>query len=646
MTKANKTKKPAGKPGAWASLDERKAAIRGALADLGAAAEAAGLPSIARDVRETRLPKLDDERFTIVVLGEFNHGKSTFINALLGGPVLPTGITPTTAMLTHITHGPKVGATLVMESGERRTVDVKKLADWLTVDGHAAKTKAGEGVHHVELTHPGNGAAQTVDGGGVGGLLSERVTIVDTPGVNDINEQRAEITYGYLPRADAAVFLLDATQILSASERQFLEERILRSTRERLLFVVAKTDLLDAAELDETLAFARKHLAAIVPEPLVLPVSAKRALAGDVAASGLPAVIDALGATVAHERRRLLLDNALADATRLSAFVRQSLAIRRRSLELPMDELETRIARAKERLQSSNKVLESAAETIRAETAALKARVRQDLAEFTAEFRARLPSDIDAVEGADVRKYLSFFVQDTWKAWTEAEGELVATELDRLAEQIIQVTNENVRDVTQSVAGELGPSDTKVPIVVDTLRYDASVFALGALGTTVFLFVNGMVGGLLALSAPVLAFILRGRVAAEIKAEAREQAPVAIDRVAALVGPKLDELVDGFGARLLEFVAQAGEALVRGIADVLDRARDERRAHGAAGDARPEIAAVDVALKGMRALDERIAEVRQRVWTPDDGDGPGRRSDDDGEAGDGDADSPPPRQDR
>jgi small GTP-binding protein len=635
MTRTTTTTTPTtSRPSAAAALDERKAAIRGVLADLATAAEAAGLPSVARDVRETRLPKLDDERFTIVVLGEFNHGKSTFVNALLGAPVLPTGITPTTAVLTHVTAGPKVTATVVLESGERKVIDAKRLGDWLTVEGEAAAARpaaAGQGVHHVEVTHPAAAA------------LGERVTIVDTPGVNDINEQRAEITYGVLPRADAAVFLLDATQILTASERQFLEERILRSTRDRLVFVVAKADLLDAAELAETLAFARKHLAGIVREPVVLPVSAKRALAGastlagattvddahagrdapagDDDPSGMRALVAELGATVANERRRLLLDNALADATRLAAFVRQSLAIRRHSLELPMDELEARIGRAQERLRSGKKVLGSAAETIRAETSALKARVRQDLADFAAEFRARLPGDIDdpSIDGVDVQRYLSFFVQDTWKAWAEAEGELVAAELDRLAETIIQVTNENIRDVTQSVAGELGPSDTKVPIIVDTLRYDASVFALGALGTTVFLFVNGMVGGLLALSAPVLAFILRGRVSAEIKAEAREQAPRAVDRVAAIVGPKMDELVDGFGARLLEFVAEAGEALGRGIAEVLDRALTERRARGAETDARPAVASVDTALAGVRALDERIADIRQRVWAPDGG---------------------------
>src|SRR5436190_681226 len=467
-----------------ASMDEKKAAIRAVLTDLAAAADAAGLPWMARDVRDTRLPKLDDERLSMVVLGEFNHGKSTFINALLGTPLLPTGITPTTALLSHVTHG---------------------------------------------------------------------------------------------PRADAAVFLLDATQILTASERQFLEERILRSTRDRLIFVIAKADLLDDAELAETVRFARQHLAAIVPEPAIFPVSARRALAGDRAGSGLDAFVAALGTTVAHERRRLLLDNALADATRLCAFIRQSLAIHRRSLELPVPELQDRIARAQERLHSGKKVLESAAETVRAETSALKARVRQDLADFTGELRGAVTADIDAVDAADIRKYLSFFVQDTWKAWTEAEGERIAGELERLAEQVIQVANENVREVAGGVINDLGPSQTKVDIKVDTLKYDASVFALGALGTTVFLFVNTLAGGVLALAAPVLAMVLRGRVATEVKAEAKEQGPVAIDRVAALIGPKLDEIIDGFGARLLEFVSQAGDALSRGIADVLDQALRERR---------------------------------------------------------------------
>jgi small GTP-binding protein len=591
------------------TMDDRKGAIRATLERLASAAEAAGLASVARDIRGVRIPKLDEERFSLVVLGEFNHGKSTFVNALLGTALLPTGITPTTAVLAHISHGAEIKAELVLESGERRALDPTRLADWATVEGLAANEAArvaqaglpGNAVHHIDLRVPA-------------AIIEGHLTIVDTPGVNDINEQRAEITYGYVPRADAAIFLLDATQILTASERQFLEERILRSSRERLIFVIAKADLLDDGELAETVRFAREHLARIVPEPAIFPVSARRELAGKHDASGFAPLLAHIGVTVGVDRRRLLLDHALADATRLSVFVRQSLAMRRRSLEIPLPELEERISRARTRLIAGQKGLDTATTVIEAETAALKARVRQDLADFTAEFRAELVPEIDKVDGHDVKRYLSFFIQDTWKMWLEDEGGKIAAELERLAERIVEVASENVRDVAQAVSAELGPTQTSVDLAIDTFRYDASVFALGALGTTVFLFVNSLVGGVLALAAPLLAMVFRGKVGREIKQEARERAPVAVDRVAAVLGPKLDEAIDGFAGRLREFVAQAGDALARGIAEVLDRALAERRAQAGSTEASVEARAIEVAFREIRTIDEQIADVRQTIW--------------------------------
>jgi GTPase SAR1 family protein len=598
------------------SLDDRKAAIRAVLGRLAEAAEVAGLGSVARDIRDVRIPKLDEERFSLVILGEFNHGKSTFVNALLGTSLLPTGITPTTAVLSHISHGPRPTAELVLDSGERRSIDPARLGDWATVEGLATNPgvpraseaggaaggdAAAAGIHHIELQVPSP-------------VLEHRLTIVDTPGVNDINEQRAEITYGYIPRADAAVFLLDATQILTASERQFLEERILRSSRERLIFVVAKTDLLDEAELAETLRFAREHLGRIVPEPAIFPVSARRELAGKREGSGFGPLSAHIGVTVGNDRRRLLLDHALADAGRLSAFVRQSLHMRRRSLELSLPDLEERIARAKVRLATGQKGLDAAADTIRAETAGLKARVRQDLAAFTTEFREALAAELPKVDGHDIRRYLSFFIQDTWKAWLEREGEMIAGELERLTEKILEVASENVREATDAVSAELGPAQTKIDLHIDTMKYDASVFALGALGTTVFLFVNSLVGGVMALAAPLLAIVLRGKIGREIQAEARERAPAAIDRVASVLAPKLDEAVDTFAARLSEFVAQAGAALARGIAEVLDRALAEKRAATAEASVSAEAGKIDGAERELKSVDEQMADVRQAIW--------------------------------
>jgi hypothetical protein len=412
--------------------------------------------------------------------------------------------------------------------------------------------------------------------------------------------------------------LLDGTQILTASERQFLEERILRTTRDRLIFVVTKLDLLDEDERRETLRFARENLARLVPEPLIFPVSSRRELAGRREESGFAPLLAHLDEVVGPgaARRRIVLDHALADAQRLAGFVRQSLGLRERSLALPLDELEARMARAKEKLGHGRKSLDVATQLIAAETAGLKARVRQDLAEFANLFRERLPKEIAKVPGEDVRRYLSFFVQDAWKTWVEHEGERMAVALEELAERVIEVANENVREVTEAVSGELGQTETRVELVVDSMKYDVSVFALGALGTTVFLFVNNLVGGLLTLAAPVLAMVLRGRLSEEIKVEAQARAPATVDRVAALVGEKLDAVVEDFASRLSTFVTEAGLALERGVAEVLDRALAERRSHGTstAGSEEGQSLAQDFA--AVKTVDETLAEIRQAIWLP------------------------------
>src|SRR5512145_106802 len=91
-------------------LEHHKSAKREIVArfeQLAQVADDVGMVTLARDIRTTRIPKLEAERFHLVVLGEFNHGKSTFVNALLGSELLPTGITPTTASLNHVVWAPE-----------------------------------------------------------------------------------------------------------------------------------------------------------------------------------------------------------------------------------------------------------------------------------------------------------------------------------------------------------------------------------------------------------------------------------------------------------------------------------------------------------------------------------------------------------
>lgn len=568
-----------------------------ALGDMAKLAEQVGMQSLAKDLSGTRIPKLEEERFALVVLGEFNHGKSTFVNALCGAPILPAGITPTTATINHLSWSDKPTAVAHLSDDTTKKIDPKKLGDWVTIEGKEASH-----VKYVEVGWPAE-------------ILKNKVTLVDTPGVNDINEQRAEITYGYIPRADAVLFLLDGAQVLKQSERSFLEQRILRRSKDKLIFILGKIDLLAPDEREEALRYCRENLMRVVEEPQIFPVSAKRQLSdqeAERAQSGFEPLLAHLRKYLADERGRVLLDNAVADGLRTGGYLASNLGIKRRSLHLALEELEERIARVHAQLSSAQSRLKVHHAKIRAEADAIKAGVRLDLEEFVKEFLVRLPQEIDRADGEEVKRYLGPFIQDTWKTWAEQEGEKVAAQLERLAEEIIQVTNEDVATAMATLSRELGPADTKIDLEVDTLKYDVGVFALGALGTGIFLFVNTLVGGLLTLAAPILAVVFKERVAGEIKSQAKKNAPEVIEKASAAVAPRFEQIVEDFAARLSDFVTAAGDALHRGISEVLDRALEERRAQGV------DVSAREAELDGQAArladIEARLAALRERLW--------------------------------
>jgi small GTP-binding protein len=571
-----------------------KAALVNQLRRLAELADAVGLKTLRADLLETRVPKLEDERFHLVVLGEFNHGKSTFVNALLGADVLPTGITPTTAAINHVVWSETPRARAVLAAGGEIPLDPKQLQTWVTVEGGRAAE-----ARFVEVGYPA-------------AILEDKVTLVDTPGVNDLNEQRAEITYEYVPRADAVIFLLDAGQALKESERAFLASRLLERSKDRLIFVIGKIDLLTPAELEDVKEYVHAHLSRIVAEPPIFAVSARRSLAGDREGSGMGPLTEHLARTLTEDRGRVLLDNAAGEGLRAAAYLKQNLGVKRQTLELSLRDLEDRVVKVRAQLAATRESLAKVHDKIRADAEVVKSQLRNDLEVFVARFEEALPREIERADASDIRRYLPLFIQDKFKEWAELEGEKVGAMLERIAEEAIAVTNENAREATSAVAARLGPADARLEVDVDTFKYDVSVYAVGALGTTVFLFVNSLVGGLLTLAAPIMAIVFHSRIAAEIKEDALRKAPDALRKAASIIGPHFAQLVEEFSVRLDDFVTSAGDKLYAGIGEVLDKALAERRAQGdgvaeQAAEASKQIAQV-------AEVEARLTELRQGLW--------------------------------
>src|SRR6478609_10264892 len=360
-------------------LDHHKQAKREIISrfeQLANVAESVGMLTLARDIRTTRIPKLESERFHLVVLGEFNHGKSTFVNALLGSDILPTGITPTTAAINHVVFAQHPTARVVLTTGESKYLDPSQLKEWVTVaGGHASE------VAYVELGFPSD-------------LLLNNVVLVDTPGVNDLNDQRAEVTYGYVPRADAVVFLLDAGQALKDSEREFLRSRVLESARDRLIFVLGKMDLLSPDERTAVVDYVKGGLSNIAHDPVLFPLSARDWQRSQDPSSGMQALMQYFERFLARDRAQVILDNAAADAARTASYLENNLGVRMRAYDLDINELEQRIAAVREQLDASKRKLDDLHVRIDADANSIKNQVELDLEAFAKAFVRALPIQI------------------------------------------------------------------------------------------------------------------------------------------------------------------------------------------------------------------------------------------------------------
>jgi len=529
---------------------ERSKGVCRELQGLGAVAASLGAKSLEERIERDLIKKLDEDRFHLVVVGEFNHGKSSFVNALLGKPVLAVGVTPTTAQIHHLKYAETPAATVVRTSGKREELAFDSIRTF-----SAGGSAEAADVDFIEVRYPSP-------------LLKEGILLVDTPGVNDLSLQRSDITYSYIPRADAVIFLLDAGQILKESERVFLQEKLLKASRDKIVFVITKWDILSDEEKKEAFEYAKKQLSQLVTNPVVFPISAEAELAGQTSESGMHALTLYLTKFLSEERGRIMLDNALGEGLNVVSLLSKGFDARLRSVEMQSDELERRISLLEKDLAGQAGTIEQRRIAIKERVAAIKTGARKDLDRFVDDTIRELPNVIDSAKPEDLKEYLPAFLEEAFRKWAEAEATEISRDLEELAETTIALVREDASAAHARVASALGGNPTKIDVQIDTFKYDAGIAVLLAFGVGA-LFVNVLVGGLLTLAAPILALAVKGRVDAEYKKRAKEIAPGVLRSTAEKVAPKLDEMVDAFATKLDAWVVTAGEELHREVLEVL-----------------------------------------------------------------------------
>ncbi|HZG85593.1 dynamin family protein [Paenibacillus sp.] len=292
--------------------------------------------------------QLQDNRFQIIVVGEFSSGKSTFINSLLGRALLPSKVKPTTATLGIIQDGAPQ-ATAVYKDGTRKPIPLEEIKTFATALDRAGAEEARK-IEHIEIQYP---CAFTKDG----------VVIIDTPGVDELDKQREEVTYNLIPKVDAAILLMDARRPYKYSEKVFLEDRLLANQIGKIFIALNFIDSIidDGEDPEEIVDYTREKLIESLPaigRPRLYALSAREALSAkvngdsnnDYLAQFLSFEGDLMDFLV-NEKGILMIRNAVVKALLELKQLYDNIVVKHAGLDTPLQQLLQQEAAFAERLR-------------------------------------------------------------------------------------------------------------------------------------------------------------------------------------------------------------------------------------------------------------------------------------------------------
>lgn len=177
---------------------------------------------------------LDKTDFTLVVSGEVNRGKSTFINAIIGQDILPTFDKETTSQVFKIKNSDSESYNIIYENGDVKGIKRDELVKYGTQIDHAGFVSQDERrILYIEICIPIS-------------ILPQGITIVDTPGIGSTYKHHTEIAKTFMQQADAIIYLCSSKHPIVKVDIDFIKNVILPiPTSPNIIFVMAKADQAD-----------------------------------------------------------------------------------------------------------------------------------------------------------------------------------------------------------------------------------------------------------------------------------------------------------------------------------------------------------------------------------------------------------------
>jgi len=428
-----------------------------ALGRLAEIADALGEHSIGGDVRQL-VGRISEGRFFVACVGQFKRGKSTLLDALVGEPILPTGVVPVTTVPTVLRYGTERTARVLID-GKWRTIRPEELSHYVSEELNPENKKRVDGVEAF-LPSP---------------LLASGMCFVDTPGIGSVFAGNTETTKDFIPQIDAAILVVGADPPISGEELALIEAVAVNV--DQILIVLNKIDRVSAIERQQAAEFARKVLEARLQKRVehIYEVSALSKLKSSGNDDDWETLTEDLRRLASKSGQDMTRSAAERGVRRFSASLRRSVDERIRALKEPVENSEQRIANLRQTVSQAEQSLRDLGALFSAEQMRLSnillARRKKFLQEaFPAAFK-ELQLEISPVKttfGPALRKELMLIAQTVARRhvmpWLDSE-EAHAEELySSVTQRFISLVN----GLLQRISEEQSADFAHLPKSLDT----------------------------------------------------------------------------------------------------------------------------------------------------------------------------------
>ena len=272
---------------------------------------------------EDLIDKIENQKITISVIGQFKRGKSMLVNSILGDKILPIGIVPVTTVVTTIEHGERA-ATVRFDNGIIKEIPFEDMSDYINEQSNSDNHL---GVRQVAVYSPSD-------------FLEGGITLVDTPGVGSVHQKNTDEAYAFVKESDAVIFMLSVDSPINQIEVEFLKNA--KEFASKFYFVVNKIDTIDEDDLKEYVDYCRDLIKRLmeVDSIQLFSVSAKKGIGVEELKSAIRHDCETTVRDIIERSAGLKMKDIGASALSQIMLYRTTLQMTHKQFEYTFDELE------------------------------------------------------------------------------------------------------------------------------------------------------------------------------------------------------------------------------------------------------------------------------------------------------------------